>query len=65
MGGQETAEESDWVIDPQRMKETETEIKRSREDGGSRTVWHAAIPIWNRMQINTSFQTLITKLRVT
>lgn len=30
MGGQEKVEESDCLIDPQRMKETETEIKHGK-----------------------------------
>lgn len=43
MGGQETGEESDWVIDPQRMKEAESEIKCGRDEEESRNSLHASI----------------------
>lgn len=58
MGGQEkVGGGSDWVIDTHTHSvgtETETEIKHGRDGGGGlggRNVLHAAISIWNKMEI--------------
>lgn len=45
VGGQETVEESDWVREPQCVKETETEIERGRDEQERRNALHAAISI--------------------